>query len=416
MESAVRVYSWLGFFVEKVDANDIKSRPDARRLGPFAASDQQELVTWVRPTWQGNQKKRRAHFRRLPNRQIGDSHLDNLKREVEAEAKTKSTSILHNRSRDVLAEILRAHIGKPIHWSFKDTELSDFPVQGNLMRSVEVVETEYKFRTPFNQDYQFDIALLGPKISSRRILLGVIELELTHDFEYAKCLLCKCLGFPLISIDLKDDHASNLSGDDLLKRLVETTTSSADKRRRNFFYLHPSLYPVFLDIPQTILADHRHQYIIFASTEKLNSIWRWLDKLRACLSFSESDIHIDKPRVSNEQMRKQIENEGSIAGHDWQAYNHDEYIRVTLDRPTAKNDSNYFFHLVMAQIVNATYPALVGYKYERGLKNYETENPIWVRNAKSEGKWLDYRIAPKHLSDPIESILKAISRIGQRES
>lgn len=413
MENAVRVYSWRGFFCEKVDANQIKSRPDARRLGPFATPDRQELVTWVRSTWQERRKKRSAHFRRLPHKQIGETFKDNIRKEIDYEAKCKSESTLHNKSRDILAEKLREHIGKPISWWFKDEQFSDFPVCGDLMRSVEAVEVEHTFRTPFGPQYKFDIALLGPKISSRRILLGAIELELTHDFEYVKCLLCKCLGFPLISLDLKDDQAANLTADDLLGRLVETTTSSDDSRRRNFLYLHPSLYPVFLDIPGFVLSEQRHQYVIFAAKERLEKIEDLLKKLRSYLALSASEVHIDSPRITNDQMRRQIENEGSIAGHDWKDYNQDKYIRVTLDRPTLANNSNYFFHLVMAQIVNAVYPALVGYKYARGIGNHDPEAPIWNHlKLSNEGEWRAYKIAPKHLSDPIESILGAISRIG----
>ena len=82
-------------------------------------------------------------------------------------------------------------------------------------------------KTPFGEDYRFDIALLGPVIENERVVLAAIELELEHEFESTKCLIGKCLGFPLLSLDLKAIESEPLYGEQLLKRLVETTQTFA---------------------------------------------------------------------------------------------------------------------------------------------------------------------------------------------
>lgn len=288
------------------------------------------------------------------------------------------------------------------------------------MAHVEVVETEYRMRTPFGEDYRFDIALLGPKIKNERIVLAAIELEFEHEFENTKCLISKCLGFPLLSLDLKAIESEPIDGEQLLKRLVETTQTSDDERRRNYFYLHPSLYPVFLHFPPFLKLEKRHQYLIFADSVRLGKIGKLLDSLREALGFSRQQVVIQRNPKKNSQMAKQFENEGSIAGHDWRDYNETEYLRVSVDRPIVGDKQNFFFHLTMARIVNSICPALVGYKYELSLDNSSADEPIWSKPIFSTGVPVaeKYRIAPKHLSEPVDSILNAVRKIqsGSRDN
>ncbi len=410
MESALRAYTWKGVLKEEAIADDIKSRQHARRLGPFCSPDKSEVVTWVRPVWRGNRKKKRAHFRRLPVGSGSSDLIGNVGLEVTEMQRRKLSSSIHNPSRDALAEALRAHMGSRIDWGFCDPEYSDFPVAGNLMAHVEEVQTEYAMQTPFGVEYRFDIALLGPVIKRKRVVLAAIELELEHEFESAKCLLSKCLGFPLVSLDLKSVAPGPVDGKLLLQSLVETTKSSDDERRRNFFYLHPCLYPVFLVLPPFLNIEKRHQFVIFAESGRLKKMRRCLEALRTALEMSVGDVVIQPVPRSNPQVATQFENEGSIAGHDWREYNEDEYLRVSLDRPTAADKKNYLFHLTMAKIVNSDHPALVGYKYEKGINNYEAEEPLWTKLKVLPDKSLTtLRIAPKHVSEPIDSILRVIS-------
>ena len=57
-------------------------------------------------------------------------------------------------------------------WYYKDERLSDFPISGDLLKYVEVIEAEYKIEIkPLNLDspYIIDIVLLGPKIKNRPV-------------------------------------------------------------------------------------------------------------------------------------------------------------------------------------------------------------------------------------------------------
>lgn len=417
MENALRIYSWKGLLKEEVQAETIKSRQDARRLGPFCTPNKDGIVTWVRPTWEGNRRTRISHFRNLP----GASQEIDFRAQVAADfseiERQKSRSPIHSAARDALASELRRRIGSKIKWAFPGGEFSDFPLVGDLMESVEEVATEFEVRTPFGEKYRFDIALMGPKLVRSRVILAAIELEDKHEFESSKCLLCKCLGFPLVSLDLASLSAEDLTGEALLERMTETTLSSEDSRRRNYFYLHTFLYPAFLQLPTTLRIEQRHQFVIFSSQDSTPKIIRYLTKLREVLGFDKKEIVIQKcPRTDNPSVAEQFENEGSIAGHDWRAYNEREYVRLTMDRPSSSRPESLIFHLAMARILNSDCPALVGYKLERGDYNTYREEPFWEKEHIPEGQLgRRCRIAPKHLSEPIESILRAVDAVGRKQ-
>lgn len=413
MESALRVSSWHGLLKESVNADGIKSRQHARRLAPLYSPERKSLVTWVRSSWEGKRRTKKAHFRCIPGTNSGTKLKSQLVVEQTNLDRSKKRSRIHHPARDALAEELRNHLDKPIPWGFKDLESSDFAVAGDLMAFVEEVVTEYRMDTPFDVTYTFDIALLGPKIRNKRIVLGVIELELEHEFEFLKCLLAKCLGFPLLSLDLKSIKEEGVDGPRLLKRLVETTSSSGDERRRNYFYLHPVLYPAFLQIPVTLKIDDRHQFIVFADSARLDKIRKWLVMLAQTLGL-ENNVVVQPQRLKNEQMKRQFENEGSIAGMDWRTVNANEYLRVSVDRVSSGDQALIFFHLLFAKLVNSDCPALVGYKYEAGIENYHPEQPVWIKRTWPNGigqPYQDFRIAPKRISEPIDSILDALATI-----
>jgi hypothetical protein len=416
MESALRVYSWKGFFAESVDAVGIKSRGVSRNLGPFVAPDRGQLVTWVRSSWKDNRQVKRSHFRRLPITRLSGTHREQIESYLDDEQGLRGSSMIHHRCRDTLADALRKRLGTPLEWFIADPELSEFPFRGDLLRGVEEIQTEYHIATPFGKDYILDVALLGPEVGKKRIILGGIELELHHEFDHLKCLLCKCLGFPLASIDIGEFTDGDVEETNLLSVLTETTTSSDDGRRRNFFYLHPCLLPVFVDAPSSVLSDPKHQFVVFASDERFPKIVRYLKLLRDRLNLDPSVYAVAPVRPKGESGATMIANEGSIAGHDWRDYNSREYIRLSVPRPTREDDANYFFHLTFAQIVNAHEPALVGYKFEPRIYNFNPESSVWIKRKFSKGQWTEHRICPKHLSDPIESILNAIASIGTAPS
>ena len=164
MESALRVYSWKGFFAESVDAVGIKSRGVSRNLGPFVAPDRGQLVTWVRSSWKDNRQVKRSHFRRLPITRLSGTHREQIESYLDDEQGLRGSSMIHHRCRDTLADALRKRLGTPLEWFIADPELSEFPFRGDLLRRVEEIQTEYHIATPFGKDYILDVALLGPEV------------------------------------------------------------------------------------------------------------------------------------------------------------------------------------------------------------------------------------------------------------
>jgi hypothetical protein len=240
MNTALRVYSWDGWFLP-VAANEISSAELARHWGPFTDPDKKSFVSWVRKSKTG----KTAHFRLLNglNNSYYETWIENYKRK-------KNNSILHHTCRDRLRDGIKELIGGSLKFYFIDRKISDFYLTGNLLRGVESVETEYKIQTPLGV-YQLDIALLGKEINNQKIILGAVELEYSHKFDFFKSIVCKCMGFKLISIDISNfqesDLECNINKDSLVRILVETTTSEINKlTRKNFVYLHTLLYPLFL--------------------------------------------------------------------------------------------------------------------------------------------------------------------------
>ena len=81
---------------------------------------------------------------------------------------------------------------------------SDFHLSGDQLKGALIAQKEYRIHPPFANFYNLDIAILGPKIHSEKIILGAIEIEHTHEVDMLKTLLCKSLGFPLFTLDKKD--------------------------------------------------------------------------------------------------------------------------------------------------------------------------------------------------------------------
>lgn len=415
MEKALRIYSWRGVLVEPVEATAIKSRADARKLGPFADFDRRR-VTWVR--WGKIAKTgrwRRAHFRHLPQTSVRSDVQGTFAQEFVRRQAAKSESSEHANAKEYLADYLKALIKdrRSLRWAFIDKRVSGFALTGDLLSDVVEVKTEYRIHTPFGQDYFLDIALLGPRISRKPIILGGIEIEFTHEFEMTRCMVCKALGFPLLSIDISEFAEHNTTSLHWLESaLVETTNSSEDQRRRNYVYIHDTLYPVYMDIPESIGKNQRHQYIVFSEDEQFKRISSLLFKLKEALGIYGNEVLIQPVVCKNKQMLVMLCNEGAIAGHDWANYNESKYIRVTLDRPLRKCGPVYKYHLAMASILNAHFNTLVGYKYRTGLQNKEPREPIWHVWVPTDGIAKRIPLIQKHVSEPIKSIMDILEGLG----
>jgi hypothetical protein len=305
---------------------------------------------------------------------------------------------------------------KPLPWYFKDPDASDFCFSGNLLADVnEVVEDQYTIELPFGIKYRPDIALLGPRIHNKQILLGIIELELTHEAELLKCLFCKTTGAPLFLVNLRDSGVADINDDWCSECISQTTQTTEDGRRdRNYVLLHTMLYPVFTDAPREMFQGEKHQFLIFVKDESFDRLPRLIERLKATLGLPDSDVTVSPVRLNpNDRGSKTMfENEGKLAGDLWREYNSNRFIRVAVQRPISKSGTLFQFHLVLTTMLTAHFDALVGYKYGSGVEDYRPDDPLWIwyRWDVQNGRPITHRLLPKHLSEPVQKIVSVINR------
>ncbi len=413
MEKAFRVASLQGFFKEEINAIDIKSRPDARKVGPFV-DQTKEWVSWVGWGEKLTGRRIRPYFRHCG---ACKTHVD-IRELVNQKKRIYSESATHRKAKKTIIEYLKKLIaaGEKLPWAYRDPRVSDFSLTGDLLSEVVDVREEHPYETNFLNDmkFEFDIALIGKSIKNEPVILGAIELELTHEFELQKCLICKSSGFPLISIDITDVAEQEITEDWCKKRLVETRTNSSDGRRRNYIYLHYMLYPVFMDIPENILKTEKHAFVIFVKKPDYNELLEVLMSLQRDLALSNDQVLIQQVNLNPKDKGSisTFENEGSIAGPNWTDYNENKFIRLTIKKPIDKCGALYKYHLMLASLLNARFDTLVGYKYKTGQRNDAAEDTIWKVHKRGEfladkkiWAWQEYRLMPKRLTEPVKFIL-----------
>jgi hypothetical protein len=421
-DSALRVFSLNGILTDRMDAKEVRSRADATNLGPFMDEDKQ-LVHWV--NWKhypDGSVAARPCFSHYPfNRGGGRAVEDQVRVELDERERIRGESQIHKKAKVFLGRFLQRMVdeGKALHWCYKDPRVSDYPLSGNLLAEVrQVVTDSYTLRLPFGKNYRPDIVLLGEKVVNKPILLGAIELELTHRAELLKCLLCKSLGAPLMCVDITDAAETDITEEWCVSRLLETTRDSEDGFRRNYVFLHKMLYPVFSDATQQVWSDDKHQFLVFVKDADFQGLFALLQKLQTALGLSQRDVTISAVRLNPNELSsiRMFENEGSIAGHAWRDYNTQQYIRIVARRPKEKSGSIYRFHLVMSGLLTLHFDALVGFKLGEGDKNSDPTNPIWVRQVARRERPDDpasyvydkYMVLPKQVSEPVRYIMRVL--------
>lgn len=277
------------------------------------------------------------------------------------------------------------------------------------MANAKSVKTHYHFITPFGLEYEYDIAILGPRFNKEALVLGVIELEKTHRFGYLKTLISKCLGFPLISIDISNLAVSDINSKWCEEAVTETTATSEDSLRRNYIYLHNFLYPIYLDVPENVRGDTKHQFVIFSSDNSLEKLSKWIRNYAERLSLNSPNDFILQPVNINRKVvssKSSFINEGSIAGNNWEEINDSSFIRLTIKVPRIKEGHLYLFHLVLARLINSHFNCLVGYKYAKGIYNNNPDNNSWIESKTQN------LIAPKSLTEPTLTIIQDLINDG----
>lgn len=420
MEDAITVASRQGLFKTIVKAVQLRSSEEARKLWPFVTPSRNgsgwELVTWVRPSFT-EKKSTRAYFRRITGttiKPVSKHFVD----EMLSWQRTASESLEHKKAKDLIAQELQRRLATdmPLYWSYKDENTSDCAFKGNLLLGAKKIDIESRVKTPYGQTYRLDIAVLGEVAEGVKtpMIIGGIEIEMDHPFNGMKALLCRTLAFPLISVDISEMTLDEITEEWAKKILSNTTKAHESGRRKTFVYLHDLLYPQFAVLPDVLKTKgSRHQFVVFAETQILQKMVSTIGKLPLKLGFKTGEIALTTVNGVSEQSRKMLENLGFVVGSDWQSFNSQECLLITLDRPESVNDyRRHHLHMIIAKLL-AKENALVGYKYRRQIHNWRTEQDSWTLNWHfiQPGTLGDFKILPKRLHLPITKILQLISEI-----
>lgn len=419
MDKAIQVFSRHGLFSREICAREIRSREHFRKLWPLVTdSESRQEVTWVRPTFDSeNHLLRVSHFRVLPGKV---PELAALFEQEETERQRQvGESKEHKLAKSLIAAELtrRINLGLGLPWAFNDPDSSDFPLVGNLLLGANAAAQEFSLTTPFGSQYRIDVAVLGSAIDSEPMVLGGIEIELTHAFDGRKAILGKSQGFPLITIDIAGMSLADLTPEWATLALSATTRSAEDGRRQTYIYLHDLLYPLYAQIPDFINDDQRHQFLVFDEDNSLKRLCRFINKLSAALEYQAYDVVPALVNAKNKQSTLMLERAGEIAGADWRTYNDHQCLRLTLPRPKGPHDlRSHRFHMTLARALLSHSNALVGYMYANGHTNSRPEEAIWThkRWIKEESRWEPYRVLPKRLAEPVSRIMQVVSELQER--
>lgn len=416
MDEALIVFSRNGEFKKHIRARDIPSREHARKLWPLVTQAlPHKLVTWVVPSFNSDGKLiRRSHFRMLPSTHYNPSkHFEKEERERQHSIQESKE---HQHAKQLIAAELsrRMELGLGMPWYFKDAAASDFHLAGNLLLGADKIAFEYEIKTSFGCAYRLDVAIIAPPINREPIVLGGIEIEFGHAFEGRKALIGRSQNFPLISIDISDLSLDEITPQWAEKALTATTRSCESGERKTYVYLHDLLYPLYVQLPDFIDNEHRHQFLIFAADDELGALHKWLIKFSERLMLPSGALNISAVNAKSKQSKVMLENAGDIVGPDWKMMNNHQCLFVTINRPSPMDIKLHLFHIAMARLLLSHINALVGYKYERGILNEDLTNDIWLKMKwVPERKAFDhYRVLPKRLAIPTNRLLEILQELN----
>ena len=93
-----------------------------------------------------------------------------------------------------------------------------------------------------------------------------------------------------------------------------------------------------------------------------------MKKLSQNLNYQNGKVAIAIVNAKNKQSRKMLERAGQVAGPDWEEFNNQRCLRLTIPRPMNLNDlKNDRFHMTMARLLLSHLDSLIGYKYCVGI-------------------------------------------------
>lgn len=421
MDRATIVFSRKGLLRETIEARHVRSREHARKLWPFVAPHAKNvLVTWVSPHFRDGRVRKRSHFSTLSGR--GGINLKERFDDEEAERVQRvSESPEHARAKELITAELRGRIadGRGLPWAFKDDNVSDFPLIGNLLAGANEVDPEHQVKTPFGSTYRLDIAVLGAPVSKHPILLAGIEIERWHHFDGRKALIGRSMGFPLITVDITDMTIDELTEEWAATVLSNTTRDDPQGRRLSYVYLHDLLYPQFLAIPKDVEKDPKHQYLVFADDATIDRLAKWLGRVGIDLGYPPGQVSVQKVNAKSPSAKVALGTAGEIVGTGWRDFNNQRCLRISVPRPEGQGDVRaHRLHTTIAKLL-LSQDCLVGYQYAASVYNNDPEEDVWLRwRWRAEhGRHEIFRLAPKRLAEPIGRLVKFLDGIaGSRDA
>lgn len=417
MKEALIAFSRKGVFKEKISFIEIRSPEHARKLWPLVTVTlPHELLTYVRPHFDPETKKlrTRSYFRRLGSKSktVGTHFSEEAKKWHRSRC---NESEEHKRAKQVIAEELQRRLQKSegLIWCFSDESRSDFPLKGDLLLGATSIRMEYPLKTPFEERYRLDVAVIGEDVEGSEIVLAGIEIEHTHAYEGFKGLISKTLGFPMISVDISDLPLAEITPEWAGQILQSTTMTAADGRRKTYFYLHDLIYPQFINYKPGIFKEkyRKHHYLIFAPDDDAVRLEKQIKQLASKLSYSNDDIAVGRITDKSDQSKKQLEDLGDVVGADWRRVNSSQCLRVAVSRPLGVSDLRaHRFHNALARLLLSEMNVLIGYKYRESINNDDIAEDIWNHDIwKGPGQEPEIvRTLPKRLADPLQSILELV--------
>jgi hypothetical protein len=367
-------------------------------------------VTWVNSALRRGRIPVRQHFRHVGTINFERRLADKVYEEIRLR-NSLGEGPVHRKAKTVLHHALTGciHDGEKVPWVWSNRAATSFQLSGDLLSEVVEARVEEEIKTPPGINFRADIALFGKVIKRRNLLLGIIELEHHHRFDYMKCLVYRQLGVPVVSVDLSGSVETEITEDWAMRTLEDMSIAPGDRDRKTHVLLPYSLYPIFADIPYPVRQD-THEFIIFVRDDDFEHLLRHLDDLKRCLSLNDKKVLVrpyNRMMREDEAMEKTLGSVGLLAGPNWRDYNERRFIRVICAVPSDKRGRGYIFHLVMASLLNAYYDVLSGYRFNRELQvDRSSGPPVWCK--REEGTLTP--LHPVHLAEPLRPLMGSIGR------
>ena len=117
-DTAIRIFSPTeGFLKERIKSRHIKSREDARKVGPFC-NECKQLMYWVNWGTKENGKKIKPYFRRYSDGESAINHFQQRIQKEQKETENLKQRNIHQKAQETLLKALNYLLQTNRHPSF----------------------------------------------------------------------------------------------------------------------------------------------------------------------------------------------------------------------------------------------------------------------------------------------------------